>query len=277
MFKKRRQQTFYLIVTSILMALIILMAFIPYIGYIAIIPGAIEVTLIHIPVLIGLMILPFAHSLALGTTFGLSSLLVAFQRPTLPNIPFQNPLVSVLPRILFVLVAFFLFYGLKWINKKFKYGSIVTYGITILFTIVVVMLGFYYLGTNFDNNDFMVPLFMIIGAVILALMLTFYFFAFKKNDSNYATTPATLILGTLFHTIFVLIALAIAKPSVLGDGNFLTFYLSVMTANGLLEVIAAVLVGAPIVLVLQQRFKELRRDYPFSNDKDESVNHDSFN
>ena len=94
--------------TGVFAALILLMAFVPMFGYIQI--GLVSLTIIQIPVLIGGAAGGKRVSIYLGIIFGVSSLLIALIRPALPSdYVFQNPLVSVLPRILFGYVAY-LFY-----------------------------------------------------------------------------------------------------------------------------------------------------------------------
>ncbi len=97
-----------LVLNSIFIGLILIMAWVPQLGYIQIFP-AVGITIIHIPVIIGA--LTYKRSgVILGTAFGLSSLFVALTRPTTPiDFLFQNPLVSVLPRILFGLSIYYLY------------------------------------------------------------------------------------------------------------------------------------------------------------------------
>ncbi len=85
---------------SIFTAIIFIMANVPWLGFIEL--GIVSITIIHIPVLIGGIFGGKRVAISLGLAFGLASLMVAFLRPTLPaSFIFQNPLVSVLPRILF--------------------------------------------------------------------------------------------------------------------------------------------------------------------------------
>ena len=102
---------------SMIMAIILLMAAVPQLGYIKI--NLVDITIIHIPVLIGAMTFKNRNlALIAGTTFGISSWLVAMFRPTSPvDLIFQNPLVSIVPRILFALLAFWLY---KYLSEKLK-------------------------------------------------------------------------------------------------------------------------------------------------------------
>lgn len=99
--KKTRVMT----IGAMLMAIILLMALVPQFGFIQI--GAVAITLIHIPVLIGAMSFKnYKLALISGATFGVASWFVAMTRPTVPtDFIFQNPMVSIVPRILFALIA----------------------------------------------------------------------------------------------------------------------------------------------------------------------------
>ena len=84
---------------ALLIALIVVMAIVPQLGFISLF--GVALTLIHIPVLIGALLFP-KYGWVYGLTFGLTSLFVALTRPVTPiDLLFQNPLVSVLPRLAF--------------------------------------------------------------------------------------------------------------------------------------------------------------------------------
>lgn len=85
--------------TALLSALIVIMAIVPQLGFISLF--GVAMTLIHIPVLIGALLYP-RFGWVYGLTFGVTSLFVALTRPVTPiDVLFQNPMVSVLPRLAF--------------------------------------------------------------------------------------------------------------------------------------------------------------------------------
>ncbi len=136
---------------AVFSALIFVMASVPWLGYIQI--GVVSLTIIHIPVLIGGIFGGKKVSIALGLAFGLSSLMIALLRPVLPaDFIFQNPLVSVLPRILF---GYFLFviYELftKYVSNKLLALSLSFVISTIVHT-VLVLVPFYIFF--FDSRTF---------------------------------------------------------------------------------------------------------------------------
>lgn len=73
------------------------------------------VTVMHIFVLIGIYIFDdWKEALMLGAFFGIISMMYAYQFPTPTRVSFQNPIISVLPRILFSMSA----YGLLQVFKR---------------------------------------------------------------------------------------------------------------------------------------------------------------
>ncbi len=93
-----------LVITGALGALAVFLG-ITRLGFFPWISGA-SITILHIPAIIGAILEgPFVGT-GIGAIFGLFSLLQAYIAPTGPVDPlFQNPLVSVLPRIVFPLVT----------------------------------------------------------------------------------------------------------------------------------------------------------------------------
>lgn len=149
--------------TGVFAGLILLMAFVPMLGYIQI--GLVSLTIIHIPVLIGGAAGGKRVSIYLGTAFGLSSLLIALIRPALPSdFIFQNPLVSVLPRVLFGYVAF-LFYDLfhKLIKNNFAATAVSFILATIAHT-TFVLIAFYIFGVE---NPALSGIFSFIWGILL--------------------------------------------------------------------------------------------------------------
>ena len=59
-----------------------------------------------------------------STAFGIFSLINAFTRPTPFSICFQNPLISVLPRIIMGFTTYFVFVGIKKLAQKSQKGFV---------------------------------------------------------------------------------------------------------------------------------------------------------
>ncbi len=87
-----------LTLTGLFIALIAVMTYVPYTGYISY--GGISITTLHIPVIVGAMALGTSGGIILGTTWGLLNLLLAYTSGTPEAMIFMNPLISVVPRVI---------------------------------------------------------------------------------------------------------------------------------------------------------------------------------
>ena len=94
---------------ALLSALIAVMTVVPYTGYINY--GAIEITTLHIPVLLGAVLLGPLCGAILGGVWGVTCMLRALTNPLW--IMFVNPLISVVPSVLVGLAAGLLMRALK--------------------------------------------------------------------------------------------------------------------------------------------------------------------
>lgn len=103
-------------VIGVLSAISIMMSMLPFIGYIPI--GPIKATIMHIPVIIGAIIEGPVVGATIGLIFGLTSLWNAITQPVILSPLFLNPLVSVLPRILIGIIAYYVYQGVYKLTKK---------------------------------------------------------------------------------------------------------------------------------------------------------------
>ncbi|MGL4337792.1 MAG: ECF transporter S component [Turicibacter sp.] len=145
----RNQTIKKLTVISMLMAIVILMAAVPQIGFIQLPFLMVSFTVMHIPVIIGAILEGPKVGLFLGGIFGISSWLVALTRPVLPtDYIFQNPLVSVVPRLIFGFLIYYLFKLAFKYSKNSKVAiSVGAISSTLLHSIMVLGAA-YYLGTD---------------------------------------------------------------------------------------------------------------------------------
>lgn len=133
--------------TGILMAIIIAMTFIPYVGYISI-PGFLSITTMAIPVIIGSIVLGPAVGTILGATWGITNLINAFMMTTADGLIFQNPLISVVPRVLVGLFAGWAYVGLSKVIKTKPIPIIITSIIASLTNTVLVLTAINLFGTS---------------------------------------------------------------------------------------------------------------------------------
>lgn len=128
------KKTYQMVLTALFAAIIILMAFIPFLGYINLV--VIKATLIHVPVIIGSIILGPKCGGFLGFIFGCTSLINNTINPSLLSFAF-SPFYSVgensgnffslvicfLPRILVGVLPYFVYKGIKKLCKEKKAGD----------------------------------------------------------------------------------------------------------------------------------------------------------
>ena len=77
---------------GILTAIIVLMAVVPFLGYIPL--GFMSATIIHVPVIVGALLLGPKYGIYLGTVFGVTSLIQATVRPGITSFVF-SPFVTI--------------------------------------------------------------------------------------------------------------------------------------------------------------------------------------
>lgn len=271
--RKKQNQVFYMVLFSIFSAIIILLTLIPNIGYILVPP--ISITIIHIPVLIGIMVLPFVYSIGLGLVFGLSSLVASFIHGKTPlDLLFQNPLISVLPRVLFAVLAFFVFFGLRKL-QKIKNGDTVIFTIVSIITMVFLFFGAYGISSTIHEENILArlnlllvlaPIFMVIGGLLIG---AYYLMLNHKNLKNNIAIPSAVMIGTLIHTILVLIALTLFGD---GMGDLIPLLQTVLGSNGFIEIIAALVVATPVSIAIKAAFPErIPQDF-FTKERREEIN-----
>ncbi len=117
-------------------AIIIVMTFVPYVGYIMY--GGLSITTLHIPVIIGAVLLGPLPGLVLGLVWGVTCLIYAVMQGTFDAVIFLNPMISVVPRVI-VGFAAGIYYQL--LSKRFKTMSMPLTAILATLTNTVLVLG----------------------------------------------------------------------------------------------------------------------------------------
>lgn len=121
--KTMREKTLRLTRLGIFTAIIAAMTFIPWFGYIPT-PFGISATIMHIPVIIGAIMLGTIDGAILGGVWGVFCIIKAFAMPTSPtDYLFINPLISLLPRICVGIVAALLYKLLIRVDKTKLFAS----------------------------------------------------------------------------------------------------------------------------------------------------------
>lgn len=117
---KKRTNVKKMVLAAVFAAIIIVMTFVPYTGYIQYLPGGVAITTLHIPVMIAAVFLGGKYGGVIGGIWGCTCLLLAFLNPDPGNVPFQNPVISVLPRVIVGMVTAWVFAAVK--GKKQSRG-----------------------------------------------------------------------------------------------------------------------------------------------------------
>lgn len=172
---KRKIKIFDLTLCSLLLAIILLLTF-TGLGFFQI--SGIDITTIHIPVLIGAIILGRWYGSLLGLAWGLASLYLAFKNQSPFTIVFTNPLVSVFPRVLIGFISVDIFNFFSKIAKDKKIGAIISaFLATFIHTVLVVSLmyvclknGFFFKASEYPFAD-ETPFFIILGGLLLTNFL----------------------------------------------------------------------------------------------------------
>lgn len=155
---KQFNKTRNLVMTAALTAIIIIMAFVPFLGYIPL--GFMNATIIHIPVIVGAIVLGPKKGAFLGLIFGLTSL---WKNTTMPNLTsfvfspfievagfggnFWSLVICIVPRILIGVVAYYVYHFLCRSMKKSSSKSIpfIISGVAGSFTNTILVMNFIFI------------------------------------------------------------------------------------------------------------------------------------
>lgn len=241
-----------LVLTAALSALTIILGTTP-LGMIPL--GAASLTILHIPVIIAACLVGLWSGVFVGSTFGILSLILAATRPTGALDPlFVNPLVSVLPRILFAVVAWGLW---KLLNLGDKIDTKTTGGIT------VVGVGFtWILTTNILPINISVGITLVVGGLIWILCINL------KKIPSYVLVGIAAFVSTLIHTLMVIGCLYIFQGGAVKDAMGGTGYwalIGVLTPQASMEAVAAIIITVAVYFGI---FVSTKRKSKISNIED---------
>ncbi len=158
----KRTKTLELTQLSLLAALVVLLAFVPYIGYIRIPVLAIQATTIHIPVIVGSIVLGPKAGAFLGGLFGLTSLINNTTQPAITSFCFSpfieigdgmggsplSLLICFVPRILCGIVPFYVYKLIQNTAKdpdKRRKISLILAGVSGSLTNTILVMGMIYM------------------------------------------------------------------------------------------------------------------------------------
>ncbi len=212
---------------TVIASIIVVMAAVPQIGYIKIPILAFDFTLLFVPVLLGSTLYGKKGGLILGLVFGLSSLAVAIFRPATPfDLTFRNPLVSVLPRVLFPMIYLFMLD----VSKKLD-----TFKLSIVVNIILALLVVTFIATDMN-----------IAFVIFALILSGANVGFivycKKNSEKKLEYILPTFISIVFHGLMVLSMIGLFYGDVFQSENIVYVIALVLVTNSCIEAILSSLI-----------------------------------
>lgn len=242
-----KEKTRQMVTVSMLGAITIVLGLTPM-GYIPL--GLINITTMHIPVIIAAILEGPVVGGLVGLIFGLSSLANAMLRPGPISFVFYNPLISIFPRILIGVFAGLTFRYLK--NKKTSNIRYVSLGLWILLTVFL----FYLVYSNISNKANILQIVLSIIFEIIAIIMLYL--TFKNKNSN-LSVAITSFVGTMTNTLFVMgfIYLFYAEKYVtsLGISTDLarsTIFGAIIT-NGLPEAIMSIVMVSAIIKAYKKK------------------------
>lgn len=180
-----------LVVSAILLAWILVLGM-TQLGLIPV--GPVRATTLHIPALIAAILFDKYMGMFLGLSFGLYSWYQNFRAPTVLSFVFQNPVVSVLPRVIFPIIAYYLYQYLK--DKTHR--QIQIFG-SVLFTALSAELiySLYKAYVSENKSGF------IVGAILLLFVIAVWIYSLR-NKTVMAPGFMAAAIATICHTIMVM-------------------------------------------------------------------------
>ena len=114
----QKRKAYRIAILGILMAIIFVQSLVPFLGFVP--TGFINITIIHITVIVAAIVLGPKDGAIVGLVWGLGTMVRAFTSPTsiIDTTVFTNPVVAVLPRVIVGLVAGYLYLAFKNRFKK---------------------------------------------------------------------------------------------------------------------------------------------------------------
>lgn len=185
-----------LTLNALFIAMTILLAVVPNLGMITV--GPVSITIMHIPVIVAGLVLGFKSGVLNATVFGISALLIAATRPTgVLDVLFVNPLVSVLPRVIFGISIGVIAGVMDKFTKSFAVKATVTAILSTLIHTICVVGAMYYAGIGSGNPEiaavFSTNVLAFIGTVLMANGIL------EMVASALIAVPTSIVLRKIHH------------------------------------------------------------------------------
>lgn len=233
---------------GLLVALTMLLSATP-LGFIPI--GPINATTIHIPVIIGAILLGRKGGLIMGLFFGLFSLFRAYTVPSVTAVIFMDPLVSLVPRIIWGYLAGLFFENIKKVSdKSVKTSSLILALLLGSFSAYKTYISFID-GTRSNQISFsLLSLFLILVIILLAKT------DFKDSFGAFLTASLATMMNTVLvlGSVYLLHAKDFAEKTSMDPDKVLKTIIGIASLNGVIEIIAS----AIIVTAISQALRKIK-------------------
>ncbi|MCR3956662.1 MAG: ECF transporter S component [Gudongella sp.] len=213
--------------------------------------GPTRATIMHIPVIIGAIVEGPIVGAFVGLIFGMFSIYQAITAPTPVSFVFLNPLVSVLPRILIGITAYYTYKGLNKLGTRGTMGMLYLIWAAI---IVYLSRGIYLSIMEYTS---IWPLLMNVGLLILTIGMV-YLTATKLKGKALDTVIAAVV-GTMTNTVGVLTMIYVLFGErfveALGQDVDLArrVIVGIGITNGIPESIIAIIIVTSVVSAVKRR------------------------
>ncbi len=243
-----RVTTRQIVVAGVLGAIAILLAIIPVgpnpLGYIPFFLGT-AITIMHIPVILGAVLEGPWTGLFIGLIFGLSSLLWSYIGPTGPgDVFFQNPLISVLPR-LFVGLGAYLVYRMLQRPNTWQ----IVLAVILILAIASPVVAY---TTSILDHEPGLKILVLVASILLAALATAGLLVSQRQYGELVAVGAAAVGGTLTNTVLVLTAIGVVGALGIVPAVPAVALLGLGLTNGIPESIAAVLITVAVVAAWKQ-------------------------
>lgn len=147
-----KRSTFEFVLFTLFISIILLQSFIPFLGNIPLV--ILDITIIHITVIVGGIVMGPKAGAGLGLAWGICSMIRAFTTGSaISKLVFTNPLIAIVPRVLVGFIAALVYLGLARNNKTSKL-ALMTSGVigSLLNTILVLGLIYLLVGPSYAQG-----------------------------------------------------------------------------------------------------------------------------
>ncbi len=235
-----------IVITAALSAVAILLGA-TRLGFIPFVLG-IAITIMHIPVIIGAVLEGPIVGTVIGFLFGLFSLIWAYVAPTgAGDVYFQNPLISVLPRLFIGLFAYLVY---RLVRQPRVGIPVLVLGVIVAVAVLAPVLAY---ATPILGEDAGPKLLVLLCSTVLAVLALAGLGIVLWRRSELVAVGAAAVVGTLTNTVLVLTALGL-----LSTLNWVapplpwSLLLAVGLTNGIPEIVAAVVITVAVVAAWKQ-------------------------